>query len=178
MEIQIKSFFITFTSQCIQAADCTKMEFALPKAKGMVEDQEELIDSFLKNFVKEWDVDSSGLTITTKPIKHELFYDKNSDAHYYKTFPMNRRNARYNIGGAIIHIPMVGLNPFIKFENVDFIHGHITDGHINCWNKYKNIQTTVLQEGPIAAISTMYGFCKFSRYGSYMKSAAPEPANV
>jgi hypothetical protein len=163
------------------------MEDALPKARAMVDDQEDSLDSFLKSFVKEWDVSSDGLTITTKPIKHELFYDGEVDHHYVRIegvrakeygFPMNRRTAKYDIGGAIIFLPMNCLIPVIRFENQDFEHGHITDGRINCWNKYKNIQTTVLRDGPIAAISTMYGFCKYSRYGSYLRSNQPEPANV
>ncbi len=180
MDIQIKSFFVTFTSKCIQAADCTKMVDALQKARGMVNDQEESLDSFLKNFIVEWNVDLSGLTLITKPIKHELFYDREVDHHYdiKNRFPMNRRAYKYDVGGAIIFIPMSNLNPTLRFQNQDFVHGHITDGHINCWGKYGNIQNTVLHNGPLTALTAMYGFCKFSRYGSYLKSNLMEPTNA
>lgn len=177
MEIQIKSFFVTFTSHCIQAADCTKMEFALPKARGMVQDQESSLDSFLKNFVEEWDVTSQGITLITKPIRHELFYDSMVPSHY-AGWPHNKRNNKYDAGRAIINIPIPQLNPNLSFENKDFVHGHITGGRINCWGKYKSIQETVLREGPLTALSAMYGFCKYSRYGTYLKSTPQEPSNV
>lgn len=178
MDIQIRSFFVTFVSRCIQAADCTKADDALIKARSMVNEQEDALDSFLNCFIKEWEVDSSGLTIITKPMKHELFYDALSDNHYGKDFPMNKRNNRYEIGCATIHIPIQSLSPIITFDNQEFVHGHITEGQINCWGKYKTISKTVLHEGPLAALGAMYGFCKYSRYGTYLKSNAPEPANA
>ncbi len=169
MDIQIRAFFTTFTSRCIQAADCTKMDDALIKARSLVAEQEPMIDSFLDKFVKEWEVTEHGLTITTKPIIHELYIDKREDQQriYSSDFIHKKRENKYDIGSAIIHIPLESLAPLIRFENRDFVHGHINDGRISCWGEYENIQRCVLKGGPLTALTSMFAFCKYSRYGSH-----------
>ncbi len=169
MDILLRSFFVTFTSQCIQMADCSKIEHAVIKAKSIVSEQEDMLDSFLKNFIKEYEVDSRGLTIITKPLKHTLYYD--DDVSSYWRDIADKEDKKFDIGSAVIAIPLQTLNPNLTFTNENFVHGHLDPGGtVHCWGAYGTVYQTVLKGGPLAAISAMIAFCKFARYGSYLKS--------
>ena len=183
MDIQIRAFFVTFTSKCIQSSTCCKIDDALSKARSIVQSQEDDLESFFKHFITKWEVNKDGITMTTKPILHELFIDKTGeiDCVYAGKFPKNAREEKYDAGKATIKINGESLRPTIKFSNNEFVHGHLyhdDSGEISCWGAYGDIKSAVNASGPVAALTSMYAFAKMSRYGTHLKSEIEEKQNA
>lgn len=177
---KIRLFLVSLTSACIQNVTCTSLVDCLAKAEKQVNEQMPGIKSFLDRVCESADITSGGLVIRTKPLIHELFYDKNDDSLYSRpTWYYQKRDKLYDVGRVFLELYLSGLQIKIRFENKEFIHGHInTEGTVTCWATYGGLTYCVQKEGPLGALQRMYSFAKFSRYGSRTKQEELEHARI
>ncbi len=179
-------FFTSLYSKSLQVVFCKSSEVCLEDAEKRLEAEWPILKNIIPKMFEKCHFVDGKFEMVTHPMIHELF-DEEDCGHYkedrdYKSmvssggydkdklfhaWSYTRRDSKYDVGRATFSITLIDYAFKIFFEKEDFVHGHITEGKVNCWGAYPHMHSAIANQGITAAITMMYNFAKYSRYLTY-----------
>jgi hypothetical protein len=169
--VETKRFIRTFGSSCFNSIGYDQNKSIL-YATNIVESDIGLVPT-LKKIVEKIELKDQNLLVFTKIREHTVVPENDPKWEYVRELDYSvKEEKKYDCGRVILNLS-IPWSTKIKFENPDFIHGHLfSDGMVYCWGTYKQFDLVFRNLGPTAMIIAMIAFAQTSRYKTHLKGEA------